>query len=120
LHSASVFLTGVLFAGLFSANAVLFVLVATLKTFLYLRRKYGYYNESREARPWFSRARVLIGLLAPLVLWWLGEPRWYPVVVAAVTVGELIDRAEFYVELEAPSPARQMDADLAAILQKKG
>ncbi len=120
IHSARVFLTGLLFAGLFSANVLLFGLVAAVKASLYLWRKYSFHGEHREARPWFTRVRVLIGLLAPLALVWLGEPRWYPLLVAAVFAGELIDRAEFYLELEAPSPARQMDADLAAVVQKKG
>jgi ferredoxin len=119
-HSARVFLTGLLFAGLFSANAYLFVPLAALKAALYLWRKYGFYSEGRRARPWFSRARVVVGLLTPLVLWWNGDPELYPVVVAAVVVGELIDRAEYYLELDAPSPARQMDTDLAAILLTKG
>jgi DMSO reductase anchor subunit len=120
IHSARVFSTGLLFSGLFSANVLLFGLVAAVKAFLYLWRKYSFYGEHRDVRPWFTRVRVLIGLLAPLVLWWLGEPRWYPLLVVAVIAGELIDRAEFYIELEAPSPARQMYADLAAIFQKKG
>jgi hypothetical protein len=40
--------------------------------------------------------------------------------LAAAVVGELIDRAEFYLELDAPSPARQMDTDLADVLLTKG
>ena len=121
LHSAQVIVTGLLFAGMFSANGVLFALVAAAKAFMYLWRKYNMYSERQEARPWFTRARVLIGLAAPLVMWWKGGAHWYPAVVACVVVGELIDRAEFYLELDAPSPARQMDADLAALFpQKKG
>jgi Fe-S-cluster-containing dehydrogenase component/DMSO reductase anchor subunit len=115
LHSAQVFLTGLLFVGLFSASGVMFGLVVALKTFLYLWRKYNLYRERLEARPWLTRARVLIGLAAPLVIWWRGTADWYPAVVAGVLIGELIDRCEFYLELDAPSPSRQMAADLAAL-----
>jgi DMSO reductase anchor subunit len=120
LHSAQLFLTGLLYVGLFSANGTVFGLVATVKTFLYLWRKYDFSRDRREARPWVTRARVLIGLAGPLVIWWKGGQQWYPVAVAGVIVGELIDRAEFYVELDAPSPARQMHADLSAVLKEKG
>ena len=120
LHSAQVFLTGLLFAGLFSANSMVFGVVVVVKASLYLWRKYSFFRALRGARPWFTRVRVLAGLAAPLALWWNGEPRWFPVIVALVVAGELIDRAEFYLELDAPSPARQMDADLAELFQQKG
>jgi DMSO reductase iron-sulfur subunit len=121
LHSAQVFLTGLLFAGLFAANGIVFAMVAVVKTFLYLWRKYNFFRERREARPWLTRARVLVGLAGPLVLWWKGAAGWYAAVVAGVLLGEIIDRCEFYLELDAPSPAGQMDADLAVVLtQPKG
>jgi hypothetical protein len=115
LHSAQVLLTGLLFAGLFSANGPLFALVAAAKAFLYLWRKYNLHSEGREARPWLTRARVLVGLAAPLVIWWQAGAQWYPAIAACVAVGEFIDRAEFYLELDAPSPARQMETDLKAL-----
>jgi DMSO reductase iron-sulfur subunit len=120
LHSAQVLVTGLLFVGLFAANGALFGLLAAVKAFLYLWRKYDFNREGRQSRPWFTRARVLLGLAAPLLLWWKGGVQWYPVVVACVVAGELIDRAEFYLELDAPSPARQMAADLAAFVGEKG
>jgi len=119
LHSGQVLATGFLFAGLFSANGGFFAAVAAAKTFLYLWRKYNMYSERRAARPWLTRARVLIGLAAPLVMWWKGGGQWYPAILACVVAGELIDRAEFYLELDAPSPARQMDADLAAMFPQQ-
>jgi len=120
LHSAQVFLTGLLMAGLFSSNSMVFGVAVVVKASLYLWRKYNFFRAFREARPWFTRVRVLAGLAAPLALWWNGDPRWFPVIVALILAGELIDRAEFYLELDAPSPARQMDADLADLFQQKG
>jgi Fe-S-cluster-containing dehydrogenase component/DMSO reductase anchor subunit len=115
LHSAQVFLTGLLFVGLFSASGVMFGLIIVIKTSLYLWRKYNFHRERLEARQWFTRARVLIGLLLPLFLWWRGAWDWYPAIVTGVLIGELIDRSEFYLELDAPSPSRQMAADLATL-----
>jgi len=121
LHSAQTFLTALLFAGLFSSSAIVFGLVVVVKTFLYLWRKYNLYRERRESRPWLTRARVLVGLAGPLVLLWKGPSDWYPLIVLGVLVGEFIDRCEFYMELDAPSPEGQMAEDLAAFsIQQKG
>jgi DMSO reductase iron-sulfur subunit len=111
-HSAQLLLTGVLFAGLFASNGPLFGAAAALKTFLYLRRKYGFFKRRTNSRPWLTRVRVLIGTAAPMVLWWKGWSAAYPAIVAGALIGELIDRAEFYLELDAPTPSRQMITDL--------
>ncbi|MCK5619540.1 MAG: dimethyl sulfoxide reductase anchor subunit, partial [Candidatus Krumholzibacteria bacterium] len=115
-HSAQVLPTGLLFAGLFSANVVLFGLLASVKTLLYLRRKYRLAKLNRDSGPWLTRGRVLIGVAVPLAMWSTGSPALYPAVVAGVLVGELIDRCEFYGELDAPAPSRQMASDLAAVV----
>jgi DMSO reductase anchor subunit len=115
MHSARVFLSGLLFTSLLSGNITLFSLFAVVKTFLYLYRKFNAYRRSRPYRPWWTRARVVVGLVAPLLIWWKGPGSWQAVVVGCVVAGELIDRCEFYVELDAPSPARQMAEDLSLL-----
>jgi DMSO reductase iron-sulfur subunit len=120
-HSAQALPTGVLFTGVFAANETLFGLVAVAKTVLYLGRKYDFFRRQRGHRPWLTRARVLVGLAMPLLIWWKAPPSWFPAVVVGVVVGELIDRCEFYLEIEAPSPAGQMEADLAAhVAERQG
>ena len=115
-HSAQVFLTGLLFAGLFSANVVLFGLLASVKALLYLRRKYRLAKLGRDSGPWLTRGRVLIGVAVPLAMWSTGSPALYPAIITAVLVGELLDRCEFYGEFDAPAPSKQMASDLAAVV----
>ena len=55
----------------------------------------------------------MIGVAVPLAMWSTGSPALYPAVVAGVLVGEILDRCEFYVELDAPAPSKQMASDLA-------
>lgn len=118
-HSAQLILTGMLFAGLFSSNALLFGLVALAKTIFYFRRKYGYFKQNRESRPWLTRTRILIGTAAPMVLLWKGSDAAFPAIVAGVIIGELIDRCEFYLELDAPGPANQMIEDLERVTRDR-
>lgn len=113
-HSAQTVPTALLFAGLLSGNIVLFGLMCALKTSLYLKRKYAKHRSRQSARPWLTRLRVLGGLAAPLLLWWHGSPAFYPYVVLLVVAGEITDRTEFYLDLDVPSPAGQMAADLRA------
>jgi DMSO reductase anchor subunit len=113
-HSAQTVPTAIQFAGLLSGNIVLFGLMCVVKTSLYLGRKYAKHRSRQSARPWLTRLRVLGGLAAPLLLWWHGATAYYPYVVLLVVAGEITDRTEFYLELEVPSPARQMTTDLKA------
>lgn len=118
-HSAQVLLTGVMVAGLFSANAIIFGLIALVKTVLYLRRKYGFAKQNKISTAWLTRGRVLVGVVLPLAMWSTGSPALIPGIVAGVLIGESIDRLEFYSELEAPAPASQMGSDLAALWRGK-
>jgi Fe-S-cluster-containing dehydrogenase component/DMSO reductase anchor subunit len=113
-HSAQTVPTALQTAGLLSGNILLFGLMCVLKTLLYLKRKYALHRSGESARPWLTRLRVLGGLAAPLALWWYGSPAYYPYVVLLVLAGEITDRTEFYLELDLPSPARQMAVDLKA------
>jgi DMSO reductase anchor subunit len=111
-HSAQTLLTAVQIGGLCSGNVVIFGAMCALKTFLYLLRKYGFHKRGKRSRPWLTRLRIVTGLAAPLVLWWYGSPAHYPYIVMLTIAGEFIDRIEFYLELDLPSPAGQMAADL--------
>ena len=58
-----------------------------------------------------SGARIMVGMALPIA--WTIEPSsgiWLP--IAGVLCGELIDRAEFYSELDIPGPRRQAIVDL--------
>jgi Fe-S-cluster-containing dehydrogenase component/DMSO reductase anchor subunit len=119
VHSAQALPTAVLIAGLFPQSDILFSSLVVAKALSYLWRKHTFYRLGRDTRPWITCARVLVGLAGPLVLWWMGATDGFYLILIGVLVGELIDRCEFYLELDAPSPSRQMADDLASISMRR-
>ncbi len=103
LHSASVLLTGLFLTGVFGQWLWLAVPVWLLKLGLYLRRHHRYPIASQ---PLFF-SRIAFGFVLPVAAYTL-----YPLAIAFVLVGELIDRVEFYLELDFAQPSTQMRADL--------
>ncbi len=74
-----------------------------LKLGLYLRRHHRYPIESK---PLFF-SRIAFGFVLPVAAFTL-----YRLAIAFALVGELIDRVEFYLELDFAQPSTQMRADL--------
>jgi Fe-S-cluster-containing dehydrogenase component len=123
VHSAQVLLTGALVLGFALWSGPLFLSVMVVKLILYLGRKV--------ARPRggalvvvLSAIRVVPGVLVPVWLWvscaapatcgmaWVfGIPLAF-----GMALGEIIDRCEFYLELDVPTPRGQMAADLESAL----
>ena len=112
-HSGSATLTGLYLAGVLSLSPALAGSAALVKLVLYTLRKLQLVRAGLPARPVLSVARVLIGFGLPALAWvTAGEvPDW---AIAAALLGELIDRGEYYSELEIRSPQRQLAEDLAA------
>jgi DMSO reductase anchor subunit len=111
-HSASAILTGLLFVGVFSANPLVVAVLGGAKLVLYARRKIEFRQGGKPFRPMLSVLRMAVGFLGPALIWIFADRAIFPLVVAAVLVGELIDRLEFYTELDVVSPAKQMTLDL--------
>lgn len=111
-HSAGAVLTGLLLASVFLALPMVAALTGAGKLFLYLQRKIEFKGTGKPTRLGVSSVRILFGLLVPAFVWTLlgGEP--HVLVIAAVLLGELVDRFEFYLELEVVTPERQMTIDL--------
>jgi len=107
-HSAQVMLTGILVLAIAAGWFVPFAVIAAAKAGLYIHRKRGV------PMVWLWLPRVVVGLLGPSAAWLAGAPGW--TVWAAVAVGEVVDRCEFYRELDVPTPRKQLAADLAALL----
>ncbi|MDH3215336.1 MAG: 4Fe-4S dicluster domain-containing protein [Candidatus Krumholzibacteria bacterium] len=112
IHSARMLLTGVLFTGLMSENAVVFLTTCGIKLLLYGYRKIWFFRNQYPVRPRWSLTRIVIGLALPMVVWTVGPAHVLPLVAMGVVVGEVIDRCEFYVELDVPTPRKQMARDL--------
>jgi Fe-S-cluster-containing dehydrogenase component/DMSO reductase anchor subunit len=111
-HSASVLWTGLFLTGVFASSGPLAGILGLAKGTLYVVRKLGFVSADRSARPLTSVVRLGIGLLLPLALWSTDIGRFHLHVIAVVLLGELIDRGEYYAELESESPRRQMAIDL--------
>ncbi len=110
-HSAGVVWTGLFLAAVF-AGSWFAALFGVGKLALYVQRKSEFTDAGRPVRPWTSMARVVFGFAVPVALW-LADPAGTRVLlIASVMLGELIDRGEYYAELESESPRRQMGIDL--------
>jgi len=58
--------------------------------------------------------RLVLGLLLPFALWFVDAPAIPAVILACCLAGELIDRAEFYADLDIITPAKQIALDQQA------
>jgi Fe-S-cluster-containing dehydrogenase component/DMSO reductase anchor subunit len=112
-HSGNALLTGLYLAGVLSVSPALVGLVGFVKLALYTRRKLQLMRAGLPARPVGSVVRVLLGFGVPAATWIAAGdiPGW---AMVAVLLGELVDRGEYYSELEIRSPQRQLAHALAA------
>ena len=113
VHSAQVLLTGLLFAGLIASNASLAVTVSMIKIVLYVGRKARFVREGRSRKPLRSLLRVALLLAAWSTPSATDPAAYHALVLLAVAAGELIDRSEYYLELDPPAPDKQLAEDLA-------
>ncbi|MDT8342641.1 MAG: DmsC/YnfH family molybdoenzyme membrane anchor subunit, partial [Longimicrobiales bacterium] len=133
-HSARTLLTGLLAAGVVAGSPPVWAPVLGLKLLLYGARKHRRALRARGWRPALSGLRVgsalagasLLAAGTPVATVLLGPgapegdllagPAQFTVVLGALLllVGEMIDRGEFYAELEVRTPAAQVRIDLAA------
>jgi DMSO reductase anchor subunit len=111
-HSASALLTGLFLVGVFSANPLVAGSVGAGKLILYVQRKIGFQRKGKPARLRLSGLRIAVGLLVPVIAWAVNGGEVNLLVVVAVLFGEMIDRMEFYAELDIVTPEKQMTLDL--------
>lgn len=107
-HSASVLLTGALLTAVLSAWVWPSALLGFAKLALYVLRKLSFVESGRRVRPVLSAARAGMGLVLPPVLWLLDFQQYQLIIIVAIVIGELIDRCEFYMELERVTPRREL------------
>lgn len=109
LCSASVVLTGLLLFAAFSESWWLFVILSGMKFILY-----GYEFVSAVGRdPWriaVAVVRIVAGFILPLLLW--GSSAGRLPAGMFLLLGEVINRSEFYIDLEFLTPQRQIQNDL--------
>jgi len=112
LHSAHVVLTGFIIASLFFSNYLTFLLVAALKTGLYIYRKYYFWKKGLNYRLFITGWRLDMIISFPLIFWLFdfSNLNWW--ILVSVLIGEIIDRAEYYEELDVNTPGKQIEYDL--------
>jgi len=105
LHSARALLTGLFLFGILTFNPPIAMLTGLSKLWLYAYRQS--WNKSK-SRALAAVLRLGLGFVAPLAIWRV-YPGWIlPLVLAA----EVIDRCEYYLDLDIMTPGRQIAADL--------
>jgi DMSO reductase anchor subunit len=107
-HSASVLWTGFFLTGVFAGVTWLAAVFGFGKLALYVLRKLGFIDAGRPVRPGVTALRTGVGLVLPPILWYLNFDQFHTLIIVGVLIGELIDRAEYYAELESTSPGREM------------
>jgi len=112
-HSAGVLMTGTFLATLFAGFDLLAIGLGALKLALYVTRRVAASRQGCRPRQAVVVPRIVLGLMVvPATL--LSTPAVAGLALLGVLVGELIDRCEFYAELNFETPARRMVVDLAA------
>ncbi len=112
VHSASVLLSGLLYAGLLSGSRGMAGGVLLVKLVLYLLKKIRAVGEGHALRPGLALTRAFFGFLIPILAFSAMGASLMAMVLPALLLAELVDRTEFYLDLELGSPRRQMDLDL--------
>jgi len=119
VHSANALLTGILFASLLSGNDTVYWAIGLIKLALYLYRKGYFMVKGMDLSLGLTWMRLVFGFILPLVLfliYGLGVNTW---IFGSILLGELIDRTEFYMELQIMSPSHKINKDLSKLLDQK-
>jgi Fe-S-cluster-containing dehydrogenase component len=112
LHSADVLLTGLLLTGYLLADLWLAGPAALLALALYVQRRTRGAGEGGRAQERRTVIRLGAGFLLPALLWIARPPLWWECGLLALAVGVIVDRCELYLEIDLPSPRRELAAAL--------
>jgi len=119
-HSAHTLFNGLYLAGILTGNIFIFGGAGLIKLSLYLHRKFHFKRQRKNTRPLVSLLRISFGFIIPFIILVL-EPGFingiYIFLIVSVIVGELIDRTEYYDELDIVTPQKQMLIDLEYLLK---
>ncbi len=96
------------------------LLMASLKLTFYVWRQLEWIRQRRAVSLTHILLRIGIGFTLPAALIILTGQLEHPLVLISLGIGELIDRLEFYRELEISTPAKQMIVDLEKKLVELG
>ncbi|MFN8257842.1 MAG: DmsC/YnfH family molybdoenzyme membrane anchor subunit [Bacteroidales bacterium] len=111
IHSAHVLLTGFLFFSVLSEHYYAFLLIALLKSVLYAYRKFKMNKVNKNPRLLLSGLRIDFLLSFPLIFWIFdfNPIKW--LIFTSILLGEMVDRFEYYNELDIITPEKQIYKD---------
>jgi hypothetical protein len=66
-----------------------------------------------------SLARIVLGFVVPVALWNSSSGGPSLAMMTSVLAGEVIDRCEYYLELDFPTPSKEMALDFTAELKRR-
>lgn len=104
-HSAHTLLNGLYLGGILSGHGILAGVGGLAKLTLYVWRRRRSEDWVRPGAWVSSLLRVAVGLGLPLAWVWSGWPGGPVLAAIAAVAGDLIDRTEFYADLEVDTPA---------------
>jgi hypothetical protein len=114
-HSASTFLTALFLFGIFTLSQTIIIIFGIMKLTLYVYRKINFYKNDYSTLPFVSAFRILLGFIFPLIIFFVSvniTGSSFISIASCVILGEVIDRIEFYNELEILTPKQQITLDL--------
>jgi Fe-S-cluster-containing dehydrogenase component/DMSO reductase anchor subunit len=116
LHSAHTLFNGLYLLALLAGIPFLAFGLGGFKLALYLHRKRHFAAHGKSVQPGVSALRLGLGILAPLLL-----TVSHPVLAAICAVlGDLVDRGEYYGELEVPTPQLNLAETMRSRIREAG
>lgn len=113
LHSAMVWITGLMVWAFLYESSFFIAFTVTLKAGLYLVRKVNFYRQGMKLG--YTVSLLRIGCLGLMVILFYNSQTPSIILAAVALSGEIIDRLEFYLELEVVTP----ETELYQLFQKR-
>ena len=107
VHSAQVWLTTLLAWSWYSGYQPLIIILISLKALFYITRKTNLLKMGIYFNRWVALLRV-VSLILAVILIVTGNDSYNIIILLVLTAGEVIDRAEFYLESEVNTPALEL------------
>jgi len=112
IHSAHALLSFFLFTALFAESYKAFMFIVIVKGILYGYRKFQMQKMKKNYRLLLIGFRLDLLISFPVIFWLIEVSNIFWWLTISISIGELIDRIEYYDELDIITPAKQMEIDL--------
>ena len=116
VHSAEVTLTGIFLTGVFIGNVAAFTFIGLFKAALYIYRKINS-GRTNAGSVFTIIIRLALTYIIPCLLFLIDFTGLLTWGIISIIAGEIIDRIEFYSELEIVTPQKQIMLDLKSRLE---